>query len=69
MSFLRVCDDATYKEFEALANHYGFTIDQLKESSSARVAFDIVETELAVKDEYSYDSANLGKRSRKLFSL
>lgn len=69
MSFLRVCDDATYKEFEALANHYGFTVDQLKQSSSARVAFDIVETELAVKDEYSYDSANLGKRSRKLFSL
>lgn len=69
MSFLRICDDDTYKEFEKLANHYGFTIDQLRESSSARVAFDIIETELAVKGEYCYDSANLGKASKKLFSL
>ena len=69
MSFLRTCDEATYKEFESLANHYGFTIDQLKEESSARTAMDIVETELAIKHEYKYHEDNLGKQSRKLFSI
>lgn len=69
MSFLRTCDEDTYKEFEALANHYGFTVDQLRESSSARVAMDIVETELAVKNEFKYHEDNLGKQPKKLFSL
>lgn len=68
MSFLQTCDEKTFKEFEALANHYGFTIDQLKESSSARVAMDIVETQLAVKGDYAYNEDNL-KRSKKLFSI
>lgn len=68
MSFIQTCDEDTYREFEALVNHYGFTVDQIKESSSARVAMDIVETELAVKSEYAYNEKNL-VRSKKLFSI
>ena len=68
MSFLRTCDEETYKQFESLANHYGFTVDQLRESSSARVAMDIVETQQAVKGGYKYNPDNL-KRSRKLFNI
>lgn len=68
MSFLQTCDEDTYKEFEALANHYNLTIEQLKESSSARVAMDIVETELAVANEYAYKPNKL-KRSKRLFEL
>lgn len=68
MSFVQTCDASTLAEFEALANHYGFSIDQLKESSSARVAMDIVETELAVKGEFAYAEGRV-KTSKKLFSL
>ena len=69
MSFLRTCDSATYAEFEELAKHYGFTIDQLRESSAARVAFDIVETQLAVNNEYAYRPENEGKTAKRLFNL
>lgn len=66
MSFLETCDDSTYKEFEEFAANYGFTIDQLKESSAARVAVCIVEIQQALKNEYAYHPANRTK-SRKLF--
>lgn len=68
MSFLRTCDDNTYKEFEELAAHYGFTVDQLKESSSARTVMDIVETQLAVKNEFAYNTKNL-VRTKNLLKL
>lgn len=67
MSFLQTCDAETYREFEELANHYGFTIEQLKESSSARVAMDIVETQLAVKGDWAYKPENEARKARKLF--
>ena len=66
MSFLETCDASTYKEFEAFAANYGFTVDQLKESSAARVAVCIVEIQQALKNEYAYHPANRTK-SRKLF--
>lgn len=66
MSFLETCDSQTYQEFKDLIAHYGFTIDQLKESSAARVAVCIVEIQQALKDEYAYHPANR-TRSRKLF--
>ena len=66
MSFLRTCDKATYKEFEDLAAHYGFTIDQLKEDNAARVAMDVLEVQRAIREKYGYSTANL-KRTKKLF--
>lgn len=66
MSFLETCDNQTYKEFEELAASYGFTVEQLKNENTARVAMDIVETQLAVKNEYKYDP-NALKRSKKLW--
>lgn len=68
MSFLETCDEDTLNEFTALANHYGFTIDMLKESSSARVAMDIVETQKAIREKYQY-SENRITKNRKLFSI
>ena len=68
MSFLETCDSETLEEFKQLAAGYGFTIEQLKEDSAARTAMDIVETELAVRNEYAYSPDNL-KRSKKLFDF
>lgn len=59
MSFFRLCDEDTYKEFEKFAAHYHFTIDQLKQESSARVAVDIVEIQQAIKAEYKYSDKNI----------
>lgn len=68
MSFLGTCSPEVYKEFEELANHYNLTIDQLKNESSARVAMDIVETQLAVKNEYKYQPGRIPK-VHKLFNI
>ena len=68
LSFLRTCDKDTYKEFEELAASYGFTIDQLKEENTARVAMDICEVQQAVKYDYKYDPKNRVK-NKKLFSI
>lgn len=66
MSFIRTCDERTYKEFEDLITHYGFTIDQMINDNAARVAVDIVETQRALKDQFKYSSSNL-VRSKRLF--
>lgn len=66
MSFLETCDADTYKEFEALAASYNFTIEQLKNENTARVAMDIVETQKAVKNEYAYNPGVI-KRTKKLW--
>lgn len=68
MSFLETCDAETLEEFRKLAEHYGFTIDQLKESSAARTAMDIVETQLAVENEFAYHPDNR-VRSKRLFDI
>lgn len=66
MSFLETCDEATYKEFEDLAASYGFTIEQLKNENSCRVAFDIVEVQKAIEGDWKYKETN-NIRSKKLF--
>lgn len=66
MSFLETCDEATYKEFEDLAASYGFTIEQLKNENSCRVAFDIVEVQKAIEGDWKYKETN-HIRSKKLF--
>jgi hypothetical protein len=66
MSFLETCDEATYKEFEDLAASYGFTIEQLKNENSCRVAFDIVEVQKAIEEDWKYKETN-HIRSKKLF--
>ena len=48
-NFLEVCDKQTYKEFEALANSYNLTIEQLKTEPSARVVFNIMEIQKALE--------------------
>lgn len=65
-SFLQTCDEATYREFSDLAESYGLSVELLKTDNSARVAFDILETQRAVKGPYQYKPENL-KRSKKLF--
>lgn len=66
MNFLETCDEATYKEFEDLAASYGFTIEQLKNENSCRVAFDIVEVQKAIEGDWKYKETN-HIRSKKLF--
>lgn len=66
MSFLESCDDLTYKEFEKLANSYGFTVEQLKNENSCRVAFDIIEVQKAIEGSWKYDDNNL-IRTKRLF--
>ena len=66
MSFLETCDEATYKAFEKLAASYGFTVEQLKNENSCRVAFDIIETQKAIEEGWKYDSNNL-ITNKKLF--
>ena len=66
MSFLALCDKHTEEEFLQLINHYGFTLDEIKNSVVARVVIDICETQKAVENEYRYSPDNL-KRQKKLF--
>lgn len=68
MSFISSCDKRTLDEFKELLSSYNMTIEQLKESSSARLAFDILETQKAVKNEYRYHPDNTTK-SKKLFCI
>lgn len=68
MNFLEICDAATLKEFTDLIHHYGFTIDQLKNEPSARVAVNIVEIQQAIKHEYKYSGHKLSV-PKQLFSL
>lgn len=66
MSFLQVCDEDTYQEFEKLANSYGLTIDQLKTDNAARVVFDVLQIQEGLRTVYKYKPENL-KRTKKLF--
>lgn len=49
MSFIDTADEATLKEFEEFLAGYGFTIDQISEDNSARVAVDICEVQQFLK--------------------
>lgn len=64
-NFLRVCDKTTYEEFKALANSYNLTIDQLISEPSARVVFNIMEIQRALRTR-TYKSYTEG-RPMKLF--
>lgn len=64
MSFLRVSDERTLKEFSDLLEHYHLTIDQIRDDNAARVAVDIVESQLAVKGDWAYKPANRVKTKR-----
>lgn len=66
MSFIQLADEATLKQFEEFVAHYHLTIDQLKNDNAARVAVDIVESQLAFKGDWAYKPGNL-VRTKKLF--
>ena len=66
MSFMSLADDynvnALIKEFEEC----GFTLDQMKTDSSARVAFNIRSIQKLIQTKYAY-SADKIKRTKRLF--
>ena len=66
MSFLQLCDGNTYREFEAICERYHLTVQQLKDDNAARVAFDIMQIQEGLKEQYKYDPKKL-KRTKKLF--
>ena len=66
-SFLETADEATLKEFEAIAHRYNLTLDQLANESAARTAFDICQIQEYMKS-HPYKPENLRKQ-KKLISL
>lgn len=66
-SFLRLADEDTLKEFEALANSYGFTSEQLKNDNAARVCMDVCEIQKALKETYYYHPDKEIKKVKRLF--
>lgn len=62
MSFVKTCDPATLKEFEAICASYNFTVEQLCNDNAARTAFDICEIQKAIEGPYKYKEGNLRKQ-------
>lgn len=65
MSIMDICDEETKKELTDLIASYGFTVDEIMESSAARTAVDICEVQKYVR-EHPYKPK---KVVRKLFQI
>lgn len=68
MSFVDTCDDYNRSVLMKEFDEAGFTLEQLRESSSARVAFTIHSIQKLISSKYAYDETKL-KKPKKLFSL
>lgn len=68
MSFVDTCDDYNKKLLMDEIEGAGFTLDQLREDSSARVAFTIHSIQKLIKTTYAFD-ANKLKKPKKLFDI
>lgn len=66
MSFVETADELNMKKLTDEIESLGFTLEQIQESSSARVVMTMYNIQKLIKTEYKYEASNV-KRSRKLF--
>lgn len=68
MSFIETADDYNLKKLTDEIEALGFTLEQIQESSSHRVAMTMHNIQKLIKTKYAYKETNV-KRPKKLFSL
>ena len=68
LSFLDTCDEHNYNILKKEIEDTGFTIEQIQESSSARVVFTIHSIQQLIKGKYKYDENKI-KRPKKMFKI
>lgn len=66
MSFFDTCDDHNYQVLKKEIEDAGFTLEQIQESSSARVVFTMHNIQKLVKTRYAYQDTRV-KRAKRLF--
>ena len=66
MSFVETADEYNMKKLTDEIEALGFTLEQIQESSSARVAMTMHNIQKLIKTKYKYKEGNI-KRSRRLF--
>lgn len=66
MSFLETADEYNLNILKKEVEELGFTIEQLQEDSSSRVAFNMHNVTIMMKDRYKYDPDRV-KKVRRLF--
>ena len=66
MSFVETADEYNMKKLKDEIEALGFTLEQIQESSSARVAMTMHNIQKLIKTKYRYKEGNI-KRSRRLF--
>lgn len=66
MSFIETADEYNMKKLTDEIEALGFTLEQIQESSSARVAMTMHNIQQLIKTKYKYQEGNV-KRSRRLF--
>ena len=68
LSFLDTCDDYNYNLLKNEIEDLGFTIEQIQDSSSARVAMTMHNIQKLIKTKYVYKEDRV-KRPKKLFKV
>lgn len=68
LSFLDTCDEYNYNVLKNEIEALGFTIEQIQDSSSARVAMTMHNIQKMIKTTYAYRDDRV-KRAKKLFDL
>ncbi len=68
MSFVETADEYNLNKLKSEINNLGFTLEQIQESSSARVAMTMHNIQKLIKTKYAYKPNNL-VRNRRLFKL
>lgn len=66
MSFIETADEYNMKKLTDEIEALGFTLEQIQESSSARVAMTMHNIQKLIKTKYKYSEGNV-KRSKRLF--
>ena len=66
MSFVETADEYNMKKLTDEIEALGFTLEQIQESSSARVIMTMHNIQKLIKTKYAYHPKNV-KRQRKLF--
>ena len=68
LSFFDTCDDYNYNILKDEIESLGFTIEQIQDSSSARVVMTMHNIQKLIKTKYAYKEDRL-KKPRKLFNI
>lgn len=68
LSFLETCDEYNYNVLKKEIEDLGFTMEQIQDSSSARVVFTMHNIQKLIKTKYAYREDRV-KKSKKLFNI